>query len=49
MGRRLGAPERDPEEGGIAVNYCVLLDCLSNRAKPIQQVKKTGILQTATT
>jgi len=29
------------------VNYCVLLDCLSNRAKPIQQVKKTGILKTA--
>lgn len=29
------------------MNYCVLLDCLSNRAKPIQQVKKTGLLQTA--
>lgn len=29
------------------MNYCVLLDCLSNRAKPIQQVKKTGILKTA--
>lgn len=29
------------------MNYCVLLDCLANRAKPIQQVKKTGILKTA--
>lgn len=29
------------------MNYCVLLDCLSNQAKPIQQVKDTGILQTA--
>ena len=29
------------------MNYCVLLDCLSNQARPIQQVKKTGLLQTA--
>ena len=29
------------------MNYCVLLDCLANRAKPIQQVKDTGLLQTA--
>ena len=29
------------------MNHCVLLDCLANRAKPIQQVKKTGLLQTA--
>ena len=29
------------------MNYCVLLDCLANQAKPIQRVKKTGLLQTA--
>ena len=29
------------------MNYCVLLDCLENRAVPVQRVGKTGLLQTA--
>lgn len=29
------------------MNYCVLLDCLENRAVPVQRVGKTSLLQTA--
>jgi len=29
------------------MKYCVLLDCLSNLAKPIQRFQNTGILETA--
>ena len=29
------------------MKYCVLLDCLSNQAKPIQRFRNTGILETA--
>ena len=29
------------------MKYCVLLDCLANRAKPIQRFRNTGLLETA--
>ena len=29
------------------MKYCVLLDCLSNQAKPIQRFRDTGLLETA--